>query len=297
MRALYKALGITPHFSTAYHPQTDGKTERVNQILEQYLRAFVNYHQNDWVQWLPIAEFCYNNTVSSSTGYSPFFTYTGRNPSMVPKALRDTDVPAANEHAAQMKKIHEEVTSMLQMAKEKQKEFYDRHVRETPDFKVGDKVWLSRGKILTERTSLKLDHRRLGPYKIVERVGSLAYRLELPDTMKIHPVFHASRLTPFVQDTIPDRTPEPLPPVVTIRGEEEWEVETILDWRWKNKTRKTNLQYKVHWKGYPTGEDSWEPAENLQNAPDLVQDFHRRFPNAPRPPSRPSVSSRPRRRT
>ena len=115
--------------------------------------------------------------------------------------------------------------------------------------------------------------------------------------MKIHPVFNVNLLSFAEPDPIPGHMPEPPPPVVTDKGEEEWEVETILDWRWKNKTRKTNLQYKVHWKGYPTGEDSWEPAENLQNAPDLVQDFHRRFPNAPRPPSRPSASSRPRRRT
>lgn len=180
LRHLYQNLGITPTFSTAYHPQTDGKTERVNQTLEQYLRLFVNHHQDDWVRWLPIAEFCYNNTVSSSTGYSPFFTYTGRNPSIVPKSLRDTGVPAANDHAKKMKEIHEEVTVMLQLSKEKQKEFYDRHVRESPEYQPGDMVWLSHGQIITDHTLLKLDHRKLGPYKVVERVSSLAYCLELP---------------------------------------------------------------------------------------------------------------------
>ena len=117
-----------------------------------------------------------------------------------------------------MTEIHKEVKSMLTMAKKKQKEFYDKGVRESPEFKIGDRVWLSRGKIITERTSLKLDHRRLGPYKVTERVGSLAYRLDLPQSMNIHPVFHVSRLSPVVEDTIPGRTPDPVPPVVTLKG-------------------------------------------------------------------------------
>ncbi len=159
-------------------------------------------------------------------------------------------------------------------------------------------VWLSRGKIITDRTSIKLDHKRLGPYKVVERIGSLAYRLELPPTMKIHPVFHASRLSPFIKDTIPDRTPEPLPPVVTPDGEEEWEVEEVIGWHYTNKCNKPGYQYKIKWKGYPTSEDSYEPPENLENCPDLVDDYHRKNPTQPRPPPpRPSRSSTSRRRT
>lgn len=113
--------------------------------------------------------------------------------------------------------------------------------------------------------------------------------------MKIHPVFHASQLSPFVVDTIPDRTPEPLPPVVTPEGEEEWEVEEVVGWRWKNKRLKTNYQYKVKWKGYPASEDSWQPVENLTNCSEMVEAFHARNPNVPRPPPLSSVSSRSRR--
>lgn len=298
LRGLYNRLGIEPKFSTAYHPQTDGKTERVNQILEQYLRLFVSHFQNDWVQWLPIAEFCYNNTVSASTGYSPFFVNTGRNPSMVPKPLHESNVPAVVEHADQMAKIHEEVKLMLSIAKDKQKEFFDRGVRESPAYAIGDKVWLSRGKIITDRTSLKLDHKRLGPYEVVERIGSLAYKLKLPPTMKIHPVFHASRLSPFVVDTIPKRTPEPLPAVVTPQGEEEYEVEEILA-SGLTGGRNPKIKYKVKWKGYPLSDSSWEPLANLSHCAGAIREFHRKYPDAPKPPSspRPSVSSRPRRGT
>ena len=104
MKDLYKLLNIEGNFSTAYHPQTDGQTEIVNNVgLEKYLRAFINYRQDDWVRWLPIAEFCWNNTVSASTGFSPFYALMGRHPSMSPKALHESDVPAADEHARLMK--------------------------------------------------------------------------------------------------------------------------------------------------------------------------------------------------
>src|SRR6202789_4695050 len=82
MRELYRLLGITISSSTAYHPQSDGQTERVNQELEQYIRVFVNERQNDWDTLLPIGEFAYNNHVHSSTQYSPFFLDTGRHPPM-----------------------------------------------------------------------------------------------------------------------------------------------------------------------------------------------------------------------
>ena len=77
---LYRLLGIKMNPSTAYHPQTDSQTEHINQEVEQYLQLFVNYHQDDWVEWLPLAKFSYNDKVHSSTGYSPFFLNYGQHP-------------------------------------------------------------------------------------------------------------------------------------------------------------------------------------------------------------------------
>ena len=77
MKELNRLLGIKTSLSTAYHPQTDGQTERVNQEIEQFLRLFVNYHQNDWVEWLSIAEFSFNNKIHSATHYSPFYLDNG----------------------------------------------------------------------------------------------------------------------------------------------------------------------------------------------------------------------------
>ena len=77
MRDLTRLLGIRPNLSTAYHPQTDSQTERINQEIEQYLRLFVNYHQTDRSEWLSLAEFSYNDKLHTSTGYSPFFLNYG----------------------------------------------------------------------------------------------------------------------------------------------------------------------------------------------------------------------------
>ena len=102
--------------------------------------------------------------------------------------------------------------------------------------------------------------------------------------MKIHPVFHASRLSPFVVDTIPKRTPERLPAVVTPQGEEEYEVEEILA-SGLTGGRNPKIKYKVKWKGYGDAEQTWEPLDNLANAQDAIKAFHRAHPAAPRPVS------------
>jgi hypothetical protein len=197
---LYKRLDIKPSFSTAYRPQTDGQSERSNQILEAYLRHYVSHRQNDWAALLPLAEFAYNNGVQASTGQSPFFTCYGFHPRLTVSNEEDDLVPAAENHTKFLRKGFEEVTSSLNLANEKIKEFYDRRHRETPDFKVGDKVWLSHENISSDRPSRKLSHRRLGPYPIIAKVGSHAYKLALPHSMKIHPVFHVSLLTSLKPD-------------------------------------------------------------------------------------------------
>jgi len=81
-RHLCARLGIEVKLSTAFHPQTDGQTERLNAVMEQYLRCYVNYLQDDWVKWLPLAEFASNNQASETTGISPFFGLQGRHPRM-----------------------------------------------------------------------------------------------------------------------------------------------------------------------------------------------------------------------
>lgn len=125
-RELYKLLGISRNVSTAHHPQTDGQTEHLNQEIEQYLCLFVNYHMDDWADWLPLAKFSYNNKVSSATGHSPFFINKGRevNTGTTP-TQKSGPIESYDEFALCMKKVREETESALKGAAEDMKKFYD----------------------------------------------------------------------------------------------------------------------------------------------------------------------------
>ena len=154
----------------------------------------------------------------------------------------------------------------------------NRRRRPAPNLAPGQKVWLLRRHISTRRPSSKLDVRRLGPYPIVEAVGKSAYKLLLPRSMTIHPVFHVSLLELHVANTFPGRVvPPPLP--TEVDGLPEFEVNKILD----SKFWRRQLYYLVDWVGYNVSEQSWEPAVNLAHATLAVQEFHTRCPDRPRP--------------
>jgi Reverse transcriptase (RNA-dependent DNA polymerase)/RNase H-like domain found in reverse transcriptase/Integrase zinc binding domain/Chromo (CHRromatin Organisation MOdifier) domain/Integrase core domain len=279
---LLELCDIKSNKSTAYHPQSDGQTERVNQVLEQYLRIFCDYQQDDWCQLLPLAEFAYNNAQSSSTGASPFYANYGYHPRSSPRLIVSEDVvnPSAEELATKLQKIHIELRSQLESAQASYKEKYDRNVKEHPPFAVGDQVWLMRKNIKTSRPSQKLDVKRLGPFKILQVVGEskMAFKLELPPQMRIHPVFHASLLEPYKANTLSDRV-QPAPPPILIENELEYVVEQVLD----SKIDRGRLKYYIDWEGYPPEDRTWEPISHLENAKDAVAQFHSRYPNRPSP--------------
>ncbi len=280
-KALCKRLDTQARLSTPYHPQTDGQTERFNAVMEQYLRCFVNYLQDDWNSWLPLSEFAANNQASESTGVSPFFANYGYDPKwqfdlrqneQAPPIPAETD---AQETARQLKEIQEHLQTEILRAQHRYSEGADRRRTPAPAFKEGDRVWLNTKNIVTRRPSRKLDHRRIGPYKIVKVVSPWAYKLELPDEVQIHPVQHVSYLDPVNEEPFPgQRTPPP--PPVQVDGEDEWYVDEILD----SRMRRRRLEYLVKWTGYE--EADWRPAETL-NELEAVDDFHRRYPNKPGP--------------
>ncbi|GLB41135.1 putative retrotransposable element tf2 155 kda protein type 1-like [Lyophyllum shimeji] len=277
---LYRLLGIKLSTSTAYHPQSDGQTERVNQELEQYLRVFCNERQDDWDDLLPEAEFQYNNHVHSATKFTPFMLDTGRNPRMgfEPRPLNSNN-ETANEFFERMKLAQEEAKAALAKAKDDMARYYDQRRIPAPGYKPGDRVYLDASDIQTTRPSKKLSHRYLGPYTIERQVGPLAYKLRLPRSMsRLHPVFNAVKLRLAPPDPIPGRRARPPPPPTLIDDEEWFDVEDILDSRFFRR----KLQYKVKWKGYGYEDASWEPVENVAHARDLVREFHRRHPDAPK---------------
>ena len=280
MREFFRMLDIQGNPSTAYHPQTDGQTERINQEIEQYLRIYVNHAQDDWVEWTALAEFTYNNRQQSSTGYSPFYLYTGHHPNMASNARRETHNESVEQFTERMKKIREDAQSALRNAADIMKRYYDRNQKEPIQYKPGDKVWLEADHLTPQRPARKLTERRLGPFVVLSKVGQSVYKLKIPASWKVHPVFNEVLLSPYREPQFESQKSraEPPPPDI-IEGTPEYEVEEIVD----SRMNRGRLQYLVHWKGYPKEERTWEPARNLSNAQDAILKFHREHPSAPRP--------------
>ncbi|QRV80094.1 Retrotransposable element Tf2 protein [Ceratobasidium sp. AG-Ba] len=271
LKALYAKLGINPKFSTAFHPETDGITERTNQWLEGFLRSFCNYRQDDWVRWLPIAEFCHNNQVNSATGKTAFETIYGLHPRWDLVDL-EVNAPNATDMADSMQEIWDKVIASMEFYRSKESD-------PKREYKVGDKVWLVGQNITTRRPSKKLDNKKLGPFVISEKISSHAYRLELPKTMRTHNVFHINLLAPFTEDKDFHRRQARPPPIVTEEGEEEYEVDHVVTWE----QRKNGLYYQIRWKGYDPIEDTMERAEKIAELPQIMEDLLKRHPKAPVP--------------
>ena len=191
---------------------------------------------------------------------------------------KKTKIESVEDFLQRMKASQEEAKSALHQAAEDMARFYNLHRGEVPDYQVGDLVWLDGKDLRTDRPSKKLEDKRYGPFRISKKISPSAYELRLPPSMKVHPVFNTSRLTPYKEDSIPGRK-HPPPPAPVVQGETpEWEVEFIKD----SRLYRGKLQFLVKWEGYPHEESTWEPAENLENAPKVVQQFYLKHPGAPR---------------
>jgi hypothetical protein len=185
-------------FSSAYHPQTDGQTERVNQILEDMLRACALQHERSWDKSLPYAEFSYNNSYQESLNMAPFEMLYGRR-CRTPLFWSETGerkVFGSNILQEAEKQVHM-VRENLRVAQSRQKSYAD-HRRRELRFEVGDFVYLKvspmRG---LRRFKVRGKHalRFIGPFKILEKRGEVAYQLELPSQLSdVHDVFHVSQL-------------------------------------------------------------------------------------------------------
>jgi len=198
--------------STVYHPLTDGQTERTNPVLEGYLRTFVNYDQNDWYQLLPLAEHAYNNSATNAHKMTPFFANYGFYPQTEWMKERQAHNPGATMYAHWMQDIHQQAKHTLENTRELMKKFYDRKAKEQPSIEVGDLVMLNAMNIHTKRPSKKLSPKLYGPFKVLEKKGSRAYKLEILPRWKIHPLFHVSLLEPYRASNRPNREQPPRDP-------------------------------------------------------------------------------------
>lgn len=282
MSTLYTLLKIEGNPSTAYHPQTDGQTERFNSLIEQYLRLYTNHPQNDWVEWLALAEFTHNQK-TSITGFSPFMLNYGQQPNICGEYRKQVRNELAKEFAEMMKGTFRLAKESLNHAATDMKKYYDRKTRLEKEYTKGDQVLLEGTNIRSDRPSKKLDDKRFGPFKIMEKVGKSAYKLKLdPKWRGVHPVFHESILHPYTAPSFPSQKAKPPPPPDIIQGVEEHEIEEIL----ASRERRGNIEYLIAWKGFPAEENEWIMASKLANAEEAVKGFHRTHPTAPRPQKR-----------
>jgi hypothetical protein len=274
-RSFTSLLGTDLDMSTAYHPQTDGQTERANRTFEDMLRGFVGPRQDDWCRYLSLVEFAYNNSVQASTLHTPFYLNHGRHPlsplaTVVPSR---SATPAVTEYVQGMQDALKSARSNILSAQQRQKVYADRKRRDHP-FKVGDSVLLAaRQNQLPPGLSSKLSAKYFGPFPIIAAVGTHAFKLELPESVTIHPVFHVSQLKPFIPSAV-EAVPTQPPPVYADRRGGIFAVEAILG---KRKYR-GRWQYLVKWDGYDDSENTWEPASNLQH---LVGDLAEQMAAAP----------------
>ena len=270
-------LGVELALSTAYHPQTDGQSERTNQEVEQALRTVVSYHQDDWVDWIPIIEFALNNRYHTGLKTTPFYANYGYHPQIGSLPRVQSAIESVDDFVKHIHEVQKQTSESLVKAAEDMKKFYDRHRNKTPEFEVGQKVLLDNSDLALNRPSRKLSEKYSGPFEIIEKVGTHAYRLKLPLYWKnVHSVFNVSKLFPYRED--PENPNFNPPPPDVIEGEPEWEVEEILDAKFDH----GKLLFLVKWLGWPSSENSWEDESNLENAPEIISDFYRKFPGAPK---------------
>jgi hypothetical protein len=254
--------------STAFHPQTDGQTEILNRILENYLRAYTSLEQMNWAKLLPAAEFAYNNSKNSTTKITPFKALYGYDPEFrldVADNVTTGEAPAARDRVERLHALRERLREEILNAQERQAKYYNqRHQPMT--FKRGELVKLSTKNLRLK--DKKLQPRWIGPLKILKRIGSQAYQLALPEKYsRLYDVFPIQ----FLEKYHPRDDEDPMPIPDLEDDDEEWEIEEIKDKAILNK----RLHYLIKWKGWPAEYNQWVPEEHMTNAKDAIRRFEK----------------------
>jgi len=274
---LYNYLGIKRSMSTAFHPQTEGQTERLNQVIEPYLRSYCNYEQNDWTEMLRMAEFVYNNSKHSATKISPFYANYGYEP----RTNWPTDIqfrnPASEIYGHYMTGVHQKLSTQLENVRSSMGKYYDRKRRSIESFKKGELVMLNGKNIRSKGRCKKLDDKMYGPFKI-SSIGhnNRSCKLQLPSNWKTHPTFNISLLERY-------RGKNPESEVIEIEADDAgWRMEKALASGPSSDDTSKHVFF-VKWKDYTHEQNTWESFENvMENAEDLLKDYYEGNPNMER---------------
>ena len=261
-------MGTKRKLSTAFHPQADGQTERMNQTLEQYLRGYINQRQNNWITLLPLAQLAFNNHVSDTTKQTPFFANHGRHPNLFCEPRNGPRAEHALRAAQDMKDLHDDLRTAIQKRNKTMTTQVNQHRKEAPHLQIGDKAYLStRNLRIKKGLTKKLDRTRIGPFRIKDIKGRNALELELPADARIHPVFNVQLLEPADPDT-------PLQTTMQHESyeENEFEVERIINHR----KILGITEFLIKWKGYPESENTWEPEDHLVNCQTLLHHYRQK---------------------
>ena len=280
-KAVFDSLGTKLLYSSAYHPQTDGQTERTNRTMEQMLRMYVQRNPEEWDCYLAPIEFAYNNAIQASTGYSPFFLMNGEHP-RVPTALSDQsssidiNVESANTFVHFFQQLVNMAQRSLNRAQAYQKKYADKH-RRNMTFNIGDRVLLST-RHLDMRGVTAFRKRFVGPFMIAQRISDVAYRLELPPNWRIHNVFHVSLLRPYYES--PERFADVRETIVISDDEiddsceNRQEVEKFIARRERVLPNGgVAVEFLVRWRGCTSSDDTWEELRNLPKCNQQLREF------------------------
>lgn len=258
-------MKVKLRFSTAYHPQMDGQTERVNQCLESYLRNMTFQEPNKWYSWLALAEWWYNTTFHTAIQMTPFKAMYGYSPPQI----NEFSVPCNISEEARVtieekEAILNKLKNSLADAQHRMKYFADKN-RTERNLEVGDMVYLKlkpyRQSAFGIRGSLKLRSKFYGPFKVLQKIGQLAYKLQLPDDAQIHPVFHVSQLKKHLgKHAIPMSNL----PSVGPDGQIKTEPLAVLQRRMVPRKGVAVTQWLILWQNLSPAEATWEDASVIQ---------------------------------
>ena len=271
---VFHKLETTLSLSSSDHPQSDGQTERVNQILEDMLRAYVSRKQSAWEDYLPMVEFAYNSAKHSSTGYSPFMLMYGFQPrSPVTVGYQGLTHEAARNFLQDMQETLQFARQSITSAQDRDRFYANRH-RSPREFSEGTLVYLRVPKdseTLSTGRVKKLSPRYCGPFRVLRRIGQTAYKIDLPSSVRVHPVFHVSRLKEVLGGGDQIVSPQDVIAVEDLSFVPH-EPDRILGFRERPLRNKTVTEYRIKWKDRIEEDSTWESLLTLRKYfPDFLR--------------------------